>query len=126
AALLAVAALLSGEPERLLSAAIGAVALFGWYLLLALIRPDGMGMGDVKLAGVLGLFLGWLGRGPLVVGAFAAFVLGGVFGIALMAVRRAGRRTRIPFGPWMLAGAWAGVFAGDAVAGWYLSTTGLV
>lgn len=126
AALLTAAALLAGDPARLVSAGIGMASLFAFYLVLALIRPDGMGMGDVKLAGVLGLFLGWLGWGPLAVGAFAAFVLGGVFGVALMIVRRAGRRSRIPFGPWMLLGAWVGVFAGEAIAAWYLSMVGLV
>jgi leader peptidase (prepilin peptidase)/N-methyltransferase len=55
-----------------------------------------------------------------VVGAFAAFLLGGVFGLALMAARRAGRKTAIPFGPWMLAGAWVGIFAGQALATWYV------
>ena len=125
AVLLVPAALLLGEPVRLLSALIGSAALLGFYLVLALVRPDGMGMGDVKLAGVLGLFLGWLGWAPLVIGGFAAFVLGGVFGVVLMLVRRAGRRSRIPFGPWMLLGAWCGVVAGEPVAAWYLSFVGL-
>ena len=126
AVLLSAAALLSGAPERLATAAVGAGALFALYLVLALVRRGGMGFGDVKLAGVLGLFLGFLGWGPLAVGAFAAFVLGGLFGIALILLRRAGRATAIPFGPWMLAGAWIGILAGQPITAWYLSTVGLV
>lgn len=124
-ALLVPAALLLGEPARLISAGVGLLALGCFYLALSLIRPDGMGMGDVKLAGVLGLFLGWLGWAPLLVGGFAAFVLGGLFGALLLVVRRAGRGSRIPFGPWMLLGAWLGVVAGEPAAAWYLSFVGL-
>jgi len=60
-----------------------------------------------------------------VVGALAAFVLGGVAGIVMLATRRGGRRSAIPFGPWMLAGAWVGIFAGAPLAGWYLGLIGL-
>ena len=93
--------------------------------MLAIISPRGMGLGDVKLAGVLGLFLGSLGWGQLAVGAGAAFALGGLFSIILLITRRAGRKSGIPFGPWMLLGAWVGVFAGQAIAGSYLSIAGL-
>ncbi|BDZ45117.1 hypothetical protein GCM10025866_10260 [Naasia aerilata] len=72
-----------------------------------------MGMGDVKLAGVLGLFLGFLGPAPLLVGIFAAFLLGGIAGIVVLVARRGTRRTALPFGPWMLAGAWIGILAGE-------------
>jgi len=100
-------------------AAIAAAALYVFYFVLAL-YPRGMGFGDVKLAGVLGFFLGWIGWGAVVVGAFGAFVLGGVFGIVLLVVGRAGRKSGIPFGPWMLGGAWIGIVAGQAVADAYL------
>ncbi|MDJ0337782.1 A24 family peptidase [Cryobacterium sp. PH31-O1] len=123
--LLAASALLAGEPGRLLSAGIGGGGLFGLYLVLALVRPGGMGLGDVKLAGVLGLFLGWLGWGALFVGAFGAFLLGGVFGTILMLFGKAGRKSSIPFGPWMLMGAWVGIFAGDQLATSYLGLFGL-
>jgi leader peptidase (prepilin peptidase)/N-methyltransferase len=83
-------------------------------------------MGDVKLAGVLGLFLGYLGFAPLIVGVFAAFLLGGLVGVGMLLTRRGTRRTAIPFGPWMLAGAWLGILAGDALAAGYLSLTGLI
>jgi leader peptidase (prepilin peptidase)/N-methyltransferase len=84
-----------------------------------------MGLGDVKLAGVLGIFLGWVGWGPLVVGSFSAFVLGGIFGVILIASKRGNRKSGIPFGPWMLVGAWIGVFFGNQIWSGYLSLFGL-
>lgn len=125
AVLLVAASALTGDWGRLLSAAIGLVALGGFYLLLALGYRGGMGLGDVKLAGSLGMLLGWLGWSQLVVGGFSAFVIGGVFGIVLMLARRAGRRSRVPFGPFMLIGSWVGIAAGPAIASVYLTTTGL-
>jgi leader peptidase (prepilin peptidase)/N-methyltransferase len=124
-ALLGAAAVLEGRYGSLATAVVGALLLGGVYLVLHLVRPDGMGFGDVKLAGVLGLYLGWLGWGPLAVGAFAAFALGGVVGLAVLVVRGGGRRTRIPFGPFMLAGAFLALVAGDAVATGYLRLVGL-
>ena len=125
AVLLGGAGLLSANYPALLGAAIGAAALFVFYLVLALIYPRGMGFGDVKLAGVLGLYLGYLGWGPLLVGAFAAFLLGGLFSIGLLITRKAGRKSGIPFGPWMLAGAWVGTFFGKDIAAGYLALFGL-
>jgi len=125
-ALLGTAALLQGDLVGLGRMAAGAGILFAFYFVLAMISPRGMGMGDVKLAGVLGLFLGSLGWGQLAVGAGAAFVLGGLFSIILLITRRAGRKSGIPFGPWMLLGAWVGIFAGSAIAGGYLSIVGLL
>ncbi|MCP2637172.1 prepilin peptidase [Microbacterium sp. HD4P20] len=118
--LFTIACVLGAPWEALLRAAIGAAILYAFYFILRLVRPAGMGGGDVKLAGVVGLVLAWLGWGPLIVGAFAAFVLGGVFGIALLLARRAGRKTAIPFGPWMIAGAWVGIIAGESLARGYL------
>jgi leader peptidase (prepilin peptidase)/N-methyltransferase len=112
--LLAVAAGLTGEWTALMRAAISLATLYAFYFVLRLARPYGMGGGDVKLAGLIGIYLGWIGWGALAVGAFAAFLYGGVFGIALMIMRRAGRRDAIPFGHWMIAGAWTGVFVGEA------------
>ena len=119
-ALLASAALLTQDWSALVRAAVGMIAMYAFYFVLRVLRPGGMGGGDVKLAGVIGIYLGFIGWGALAVGAFAAFVYGGVFGIALMLSRRAGRTTAIPFGPWMILGAWTGVFAGQAVGSWYL------
>jgi leader peptidase (prepilin peptidase)/N-methyltransferase len=104
----------------LLPAAMGGAAMFGAYFLMALVYPGGMGFGDVKLAGVIGTVLGFLGWGPLVVGAFSAFILGGIFGVALLLAKRVSRKGGIPFGPWMLAGAWLGIFVGESSWNWYL------
>jgi leader peptidase (prepilin peptidase)/N-methyltransferase len=123
--LFAVAAVASGDWGPLLRAAIGGAALFLFYFGMALAYPRGMGFGDVKLAGVLGLYLAWVGWGPLLVGAFAAFLLGGLYSLALIAARKAGRKTGIPFGPWMVGGAWVGIFFGGWIAAGYLALVGL-
>lgn len=125
AVLLAASSLLVGDWSALVRAAIGLASLFAFYLIAALSYPGGMGFGDVKLAGVLGLYLAWLGWGEFAVGAFAAFLLGGLFAVVLLVTRRVQRTGGIPFGPWMLAGAWVGVFAGGTVATAYLTLLGL-
>ena len=125
AILLGAAAIVDGRWGALATAGIGGGALLALYAILAFVRPGGMGMGDVKLAGVLGIYLGWLGWEALIVGAFAAFLLGGIFAVVQLARRRATRTSGIPFGPWMLIGAWVGVFAGQWIAGGYLALVGL-
>jgi leader peptidase (prepilin peptidase)/N-methyltransferase len=106
----------AGAVRGLLAAAL----LFAFYWILAVL-PRGMGGGDVKLAPLLGLYLGWLGWSSVAVGAFAGFLLGGAFGTLLMVLKVAGRRTRIPFGPHMLAGVFLAVFAAAPIANWYSS-----
>jgi len=123
--LFGVVTIILGTWVDILIAIVSAVALGVFYLILALIRPGGMGLGDVKLAGVIGLFLGWIGVGSVVVGAFSAFLLGGLFSIGLMIFRKAGMKAKIPFGPWMLVGAWVGVFFGERIAAAYLAVIGL-
>ena len=86
-------------------AAIGGAAAFACFLAVHLAVPHGMGFGDVRLSGVLGFATGWLGLGHAFVGFLAAFVLGAVVGLAAMAFSGAGRKTRIPFGPFLAAGA---------------------
>ncbi len=124
-ALLAASSILIGNYSALITAGIGLVAMWVAYYLMAIAYPGGMGFGDVKLAGVLGLYLGWLGWGPLAVGAFSAFLLGGFFSLALLLARRADRKSGIPFGPWMLAGAWLGIFFGESIWTAYLTLYGL-
>lgn len=119
AALLGAAALAQHDASILLRAAIGAAALGLGFLAIALARPGGMGLGDVKLAGVVGGVLGALSYQALVVGAFAAFLLGAVAGLALIATKRSGRRSAVPFGPFMVAGTLLALFAAVPLAHTY-------
>jgi leader peptidase (prepilin peptidase)/N-methyltransferase len=117
AVLLLVAAAVGEEWPALLRAVLGAVVLFVSFLILALISPRGLGMGDVKLAGLVGLYLGWLGWSVLVLGAAAGFVVQAVLALILLAGRRIGLRGELPFGPAMLLGAalaigWSSVLLG--------------
>lgn len=114
--LLGGAALLPGHAGSWTSGLLGGLALGGFYLLLFLINPNGMGFGDVKLALALGMALGWYGWTVLFVGGFAGFLFGALYGLALVLLRRAGRRTGIPFGPFMIGGALTGLLLG-ALAG---------
>ncbi|GIF12586.1 prepilin peptidase [Actinoplanes teichomyceticus] len=116
AALLVPAALLTGDPGALLRGALAAGLLYLIYRVLAL---WGMGRGDVKLAPLLGLHLGWLGWGAVAVGTLGAFLLGGLVAAVLLLVRAVGRKSRVPFGPYMLAGAFLAVFAATPITDWY-------
>ncbi|OFW66939.1 MAG: hypothetical protein A2Z12_00840 [Actinobacteria bacterium RBG_16_68_21] len=118
--LLSTGALLEGTSGRLGQALAGGAAYFGGLLVIALVARGGFGMGDVKLAFLLGVFAAYRSWGSLAVAVFAAFVLGGLSAIVLMATRRAGRRDTIPFGPALVVGAWVAIAAGEAIASWYL------
>jgi leader peptidase (prepilin peptidase)/N-methyltransferase len=100
-------------------AVLAMAALWTFYFVLGLAWPGGMGFGDVKLAGLLGLFLGWVGWSSVLVGTFAGFLLGALAGAALLLTRRATGRTAVPFGPAMLAGALLALFVAAPVARWY-------
>ncbi len=115
-ALLGVAALLPEHAGEWTTALLGALALAAGYGALWLINPSGMGFGDVKLAPAAGAVLGWYGWPTLLLGTFAGFLLGALYGGALVVARRAGRRTAIPFGPFLIAGAFLGVLAGAYAA----------
>lgn len=121
--LLALAAGLGSDTGELLRAAEGGAAMYAVYFALWFAYPGGMGFGDVKLAGVLGLATGWLGWGAWSVGLFGGFLLGGLWGIGLIATRRGGRKSRVPYGPFMLAGALVAVLAGGRLASAYLGLT---
>jgi leader peptidase (prepilin peptidase)/N-methyltransferase len=118
-ALLLPAVVADGDWWSGLRALAGMAVLWTLYFALAALVPGGMGFGDVKLAGLLGLYLGWLGWSAVWVGTFAAFLLGGVVGAVLLLARRARRGTAIPFGPYMVAGALLALFLAGPIAGWY-------
>lgn len=104
--ILLVAAAAAGDAWAVLGRALAAalVSLVG-YFVLALLRSGGLGLGDVKLGGLLGLWLGWFGWPHVLTGVLAAFVLGGVIALVLLVTRRASRTSSIAFGPWMVLGA---------------------
>ncbi|HWU06082.1 MAG TPA: A24 family peptidase [Streptomyces sp.] len=116
AVLLGGAALLPEHGGSWTSALLGGAALGGFYFLLFLINPNGMGFGDVKLALALGVALGWYGWAVLFAGGFAGFLFGALYGAGLMLARRAGRKTGIPFGPFMITGALVGLVFGGLAA----------
>jgi leader peptidase (prepilin peptidase) / N-methyltransferase len=101
-------------------AAIGAAVLFAFYLAIVVAYPAGMGFGDAKLAGVLGALMGYLSWSALVIASFGAFLLGAVIGVALIVTSHAGRKTAIPFGPFMIGAALITVFSGGPLADAYL------
>ncbi|MFF8094513.1 prepilin peptidase [Streptomyces sp. NPDC016675] len=115
-ALLGLAALLPEHAGRWTTALLGALALGAGYGVLFLINPAGMGFGDVKLALAAGAALGWYGWSAVMLGTLAGFLLGALYGGALVVARRAGRKTAIPFGPFLLAGVFLGVLAGAGAA----------
>lgn len=118
------ASALTGTWTALATAVLGAVVLGAFYLVLALVRPGGMGMGDVKVAALVGLFAGWLGLPSLLVATIATGLLGGVVAIAMLLAGR-GRGSAIAFGPWLFAGAWVGILVGGPLAAAYLSLFGI-
>lgn len=123
--LLGAAALLNGEAGVALRAVLGGVAGFGALLVLALISPRGMGMGDVKLAAFLGIGLGYLGWGHVVLGLFGGFLLGGIVVLVLLAVRIRKRKDFLPFGPYLALSSLATVLIGRFVIDAYLRASGL-
>ncbi|WP_102508600.1 prepilin peptidase [Sanguibacter massiliensis] len=117
---LAVVAAVDGAAGRLVMSVVSAAVLYAVYLVIAVVYPAGMGGGDVKLAALIGLVLGWYGIPAVIVGWFAGFVVGGIVGVVVMVTRRSGRKTMIPFGPAMIVGAAIGVLWGAELAQIYL------
>lgn len=119
-ALFGIAAGVDGTGWPLSRALIAMAALFAFYALVWVVYPSGMGLGDVKLSGVVGLYLGWLGWGQLVVGAFAAFLVGAVVSVTVVLARGGNRKTKVPFGPFMLLGVLIALFVGHPIARAYV------
>jgi leader peptidase (prepilin peptidase)/N-methyltransferase len=107
--LLASTSWITGTWAAFLGALCCGAGLFALYFLLAVISPSGIGMGDVKLAALVGLALGYLGWMPLLVGGTAGFFIGGLTSLIALVSGRASRRSSLPFGPAMLAGAFLGM-----------------
>jgi leader peptidase (prepilin peptidase)/N-methyltransferase len=119
-ALLGCGSLLDGTGWYFLRAVAGGSAYFAVLLLVALAARGGFGLGDVKFGFLLGEMMAYRSWATVVVGGFAAFMVGGLIALVLLAARRAGRKDLIPFGPAMVAGAAFALAVGDAVARWYL------
>jgi len=101
-------------------AGAGAAALLGFYLLVRCVHPAGMGLGDVRLAGVLGALLAYLSWPALVIGAFGGFLLGAVAGVITLAGGRGSRKTALPFGPFMVTAAFLALLVAQPIARAYL------
>lgn len=117
--LLALAALAGGEWGRFGHALLGASLAWVAMLIIHIISPGGMGFGDVRLAFVLGLFLGWIGLSHVLVGLFLGLVLISVVGVGLTILRLRTLQDHIAFGPFLAAGSTLAVFAGHALIHWW-------
>lgn len=124
-ALLTVTSAVTGDWIALGRAAAGAGLSFVLYLFMWLVYPAGMGRGDVNLAGLLGMALGYLSWSAVAVGTFSAFLLGGLVGAVLLATTSRSRRTRVAFGPFMVIGVWVAVLAAGPLTDSYLALTGI-
>lgn len=114
APVIVIAAILNDEPERIWQAALGAVIALAVMGLIYVASRGGMGDGDVRLAPLLGIHLGYLNPGIVPVGLFFGFLLGAVVGVIAMAVGTAGRKTALPFGPFLALGTVLAVFVGQS------------
>ncbi len=119
-ALLALGALLDGDPERVVWALIGGAGYFLFMFILALIVPGGLGFGDVKLAPILGAFVAAEHLGFVLVAALGSYVIGGLTSAFLLITRMKSRKDTIPFGPYMVIAAYVALFFGQAIVDWYL------
>jgi leader peptidase (prepilin peptidase)/N-methyltransferase len=119
AAVLAVAIVAIGDPSSLPERAIAALGAGGLFFLIALAYPRGMGLGDVKLVALMGLFLGR----NVIPALLVALLAGSIVGLAMIARGgAAARKQAIPFGPFLALGGLAGLLAGNQLVDWYLST----
>lgn len=117
--LLALAGAVDGEGGDFVRALLGGLAAGGGLLVVHLVSPRGMGMGDVKLSLLLGLYLGWLGWGQVALGMFLGFLIGSVVGVGLIVVGIKGRKEFVPFAPFLASGTMLGILWGDPILRWY-------
>ncbi len=122
---LAVLLALGVGAQGMLRAAIGGALLFGFFFVVAIAAPGGIGFGDVKLAGVIGGMTAAISWGAFLTSSFGAFLLGAIAGVLLMLGRRAHRKTAVPFGPFMLLGAWASILGASGLGQFYLERIGV-
>jgi leader peptidase (prepilin peptidase) / N-methyltransferase len=122
AAGLVVAAATTGRWSALAWAAAGSLAAGGGFFAIRVAVPRGFGMGDVRLAFVLGAITGWYGPGRVALGIFLGFLFGSIVGIVVAAVTGKLRKQKIPFGPMLAAGALFAVLFGAPILNWYSST----
>ena len=111
---------LDRDGQALVRAGLGAAALFAFFFVVAVAVPGGMGFGDVKLAGLVGGMTAYLSWGALLTGAFLGFLLGAVAGVLLVVGGREGRKGAVPFGPFMVLGAWAAILGASHLGDHYL------
>ena len=111
--LLCVAALVRHEPRRMLMMLLGAALALTFMALVYVLSKGGMGDGDVRLSPLLGAYLGWLNPGFVAIGLFTGFLFGAIVGVAMMAGGKAGRKTAVPFGPFLAVGTIAAIWVGQ-------------
>lgn len=120
---LTAAALVDSDPDRLVDAAIGSAIFGGFFFVVAFVYPAGMGGGDIKLAFVLGTFIGYLGApGLVLVGMFLSFLIGALGGMGVMVVSGKGRKSQVPFGPFLAAGTVVAIMWGQSLLDLYLDS----
>jgi leader peptidase (prepilin peptidase)/N-methyltransferase len=119
--LLAVGGALEGRLDDVAVGLLAGALNFVLFLLIALAARGGFGMGDVKLAFILGVFTGYHAWTSTVVAAFLAFLIGGAVSLVLLALRSRGRKDAIAFGPPMILGAWIAIAWGVEIMDWYLA-----
>jgi len=119
ALLFVLAAAADGRWSDARTAALGGALGWGLLLVIHLVSPAGMGFGDVRLAGLIGMALGWLSVGHVLVGLFLAFLAAAVIGVALIVTGVKGRKDKVPFGPFLATGAMLAILFGGPLLDWY-------
>ena len=117
--LLGLGAVAEGEPGWYGRALLAAVVAFVVFAVLHVVSPRSMGFGDVKLAFILGLYLGYLGWGEVVLGLFLGFLYGAVIGVGLILTGLRTRKDHVPFGPFLAAGTLTAILVGEAILDWW-------